>query len=256
VARASRLDMPGFHHLINRGVAKQNVFNEPKEFEYFLNLLCRLCQKYEASVHSYCLMNNHYHLLLETTKDNLSLIMRSLNAQYASFFNKKEKRVGHLWQGRFKSMYISDEVYLHTVIRYIESNPVKAGMTECIGDYPYASSASFVEKKLTLSCLNDSMVFRNYPKLDDRIGFFEQTYDQDELDYIKKSSTLLAAPLRKTETSMEQLAKIFEDIKNKKMRNEKIKEAVKQGFSQYKVATYLGLTQASISLICKSYYDA
>ena len=69
-------------------------------------------------------MDNHYHLLLETRQENLSLIMRQINSYYAIYFNKKEGRVGHLWQGRFRSWYVLNEEYLYFLLRYIEHNPI------------------------------------------------------------------------------------------------------------------------------------
>jgi len=112
MARLPRIDLAGFHHVINRGVEKRKIFTHPKDFERFLTLLCELCSKYEVTLHSYCLMSNHYHLLIETQQENLSKFMRALNAQYAAYFNRKYKRVGHLWQGRFKSWFVTDEAYL------------------------------------------------------------------------------------------------------------------------------------------------
>lgn len=101
--RRPRIDLAGYHHLINRGVARFNVYKCNTDKDKFLEILCT---EYKANVHDYCLMDNHYHLLIETKQNNLSLLMRQINNNYASYFNKKYKRVGHLWQGRYKSWYI------------------------------------------------------------------------------------------------------------------------------------------------------
>ena len=74
--------------------------------------------------------------------------MRKSNAQYASYFNRKYKRVGHLWQGRFKSWYVADQAYLDTLIKYIEANPLKAKMIKKLGDYQYSSYCTFIEKMM------------------------------------------------------------------------------------------------------------
>ncbi len=84
-------------------------------------------------------MSNHYHLLIETTQENLSKYMKHLNASYAIWFNRKYSRSGHLRQGRFKSWYVTDESYLYTLIGYIENNPVKAGMVKKPGEYLYSA---------------------------------------------------------------------------------------------------------------------
>lgn len=125
MARRPRLDLDGFHHIVNRGVARNHIYKCDGDKEKFLEILCKSCHTYKVNVHDYCLMDNHYHLLIETTSQNLSLFMRQINANYAIYFNKKYKRVGHLWQGRYKSWYIFNEAYLYTLFRYIEHNPLK-----------------------------------------------------------------------------------------------------------------------------------
>ncbi|MFA5214415.1 transposase [Sulfuricurvum sp.] len=106
MARRPRLDMTGYHHVVNRGVARSNIFTSSSDKDKFLQILCKVCKLYDIIVHDYCLMGNHYHLLLETKQENLSLLMRQVNSYYAIYFNKKENRVGHLWQGRFRSWYV------------------------------------------------------------------------------------------------------------------------------------------------------
>ena len=90
--RKPRIEMPGFHHALNRGVEQRKVFLEEKDFTTFLELLCKACREYGVKVHSYALMSNHYHLLVETSRENLSLFMRRLNSTYAIYFNKRYKR--------------------------------------------------------------------------------------------------------------------------------------------------------------------
>ena len=135
MARLPRIDLAGFHHVINRGVERREIFIDKEDYDAFLTLLCQQCVTYEVDVHSYCLMSNHYHLLIETHQENLSKFMRAINAQYAAYFNRKYKRVGHLWQGRFKSWFVTDEAYLYTLIKYIEYNPLKAKMIKTLDEY-------------------------------------------------------------------------------------------------------------------------
>ena len=112
--RRPRIEIPGFYHIINRGVEQRTIFQESADYEYFEELMCFYGKSYGITLHNYCLMSNHYHLLIEITQENLSKFMRQLNMNYAIYFNKKYKRVGHLWQGRFKSWYVTDEAYLYT----------------------------------------------------------------------------------------------------------------------------------------------
>ena len=109
--RRLRIDDPGYYHIINRGVEKRKVFLEKEDKDKFLENLSNECIQHEAILHSYVLMDNHYHLLLETKKDNLSSLMRQINSKYAIYFNKKYNRVGHLWQDRYKSWIIFDDSY-------------------------------------------------------------------------------------------------------------------------------------------------
>ncbi len=97
MARRPRIELAGYYHIINRGVDKMNIFRHPDDYEYFEELMCFYMNSYSITLHNYCLMSNHYHILIEITQENLSKFMRQLNMNYAIYFNKKYKRVGHLW---------------------------------------------------------------------------------------------------------------------------------------------------------------
>jgi len=101
--RKSRFNMAGFHHIVNRGIERSNVYRSDEDKNKFLQIVCKACRTYKVNVHDYCLMDNHYHLLIQTTSENLSLFMRQINSNYATYFNKKYKRSGYLWQGRYRS---------------------------------------------------------------------------------------------------------------------------------------------------------
>ena len=133
--RRVRINIAGFYHIVNRGVEKRNVFLEKQDKDKFLEILCNEFNLYEAILHSYVLMENHYHLLIQTNKNNLSNLMRQVNSKYAIYFNKKYDRVGHLWQDRFKSWYIYNENYLWVLFKYIELNPIKANIAYEFGEY-------------------------------------------------------------------------------------------------------------------------
>lgn len=155
--RKPRISIPGTYHVLNRGVNRQNIFLVDEDKETFLEFLNLSRDIYQLTIHSYCFLDNHYHLLVETTRDNLSLAVRYINSRYAAYFNRKMQRIGPLWQGRFKSWYVHDEDYFWLLLRYIEMNPVKAGLAAKIGDYPFSSAyvASRGQKSeiLTGSCL-------------------------------------------------------------------------------------------------------
>jgi REP element-mobilizing transposase RayT len=137
-----RIDCPGLYHVINRGVEKRLVFLDDPDHRKFLRLVDAQKKVFDFKVVAYCLMPNHYHLLVETRFENLSSAIKDLNQFYAQYFNKKYDRVGALWQGRFKSWFVFNEKYLNVLIKYIERNPIKAGLATRIGEYPWASSAT------------------------------------------------------------------------------------------------------------------
>ena len=144
--RKPRIEIPGYYHALNRGVEQRDVFLDEEDFETFEKILCKLSQEFDIVIHNFCLMNNHYHLLIEIKKENLSKFMRQLGMSYSIYFNKKYKRSGHLWQGRYKSWYVTDEAYLYTLMRYIEQNPLKAGMVEDLKDYRFSSFQYFTNQ--------------------------------------------------------------------------------------------------------------
>ena len=167
--RKPRVEYPGYHHIINRGVAQGDIFLKDDDYVKFLELLKHTSKIYNFKVHSLCLMTNHYHLLIETKSENLSLLARQINSKYAQYFNKEYKRVGPLWQGRFKSWFVHDEHYLETLVRYIEQNPIKANITQDIGEYRWSASTLLFDQKLgTLfeeSILNDKAMFSSLDKI-------------------------------------------------------------------------------------------
>lgn len=128
--RKDRITESGYYHIINRGVERRNVFLEPEDYDKFLDILLEMKKFYNITIHAYCLMTNHYHILFETTQTNLSDAVQFLNSLYSIYFNKKYKRNGHLWQGRYKSYYLYDDAHFWIVAKYIERNPIKSEMVK------------------------------------------------------------------------------------------------------------------------------
>ena len=249
MARLPRIDLAGFHHVANRGVEKRQVFVDNEDYDRFLTLLCQKCAKFDVNVHSYCLMSNHYHLLVETQEENLSKFMRAVNAQYAAYFNRKYKRVGHLWQGRFKSWFVTDEAYLYTLIKYIEFNPVKAKMVHELSQYEHSSYSTFVGKSKAIACLKNSVMFTQFDNVEDVVEFFESWYDEDVLKEIKKASRLVVSSVTQKELPLDVLHQLFHSGDNKRLRNEKICKAVELGYSQNSIAKVLDVAQGTISYV-------
>jgi REP element-mobilizing transposase RayT len=145
VARPLRVEYPGAHyHVINRGNAGGNIFETKKDREKFLDYLGKAVERFSLTIHTYCLMTNHYHLLVETPKANLSAAIQWLSVSYAVYYNRRHQRRGHLFEGRFKALLIEADEYLQGLSRYIHLNPVRAKLVEKPAAYKWSSYPAFI----------------------------------------------------------------------------------------------------------------
>ncbi|MGC9366555.1 MAG: transposase [bacterium] len=158
-----------YHHVISRGIDGKIIFpNDMYKFT-FLKLLEEKSTKLKIRIFAFCLMNNHYHLVLENSSGKLSDFMKQLNSHYAQYFRHFEKSKGYLFQGRFKSLLIQDDSYLKTVIAYVMLNPVRADIVKNPYDYKWSSINFYFNKKTNLldNTLVEEMfesrdIFKNY----------------------------------------------------------------------------------------------
>jgi putative transposase len=131
MARPLRLHIPNaFHHVMSRGNAKQVIFTGSPDYEHFLALLATASSRFGVRCLAYCLMPNHFHLLLQPDTHPLSRMMQQLNSGYSQWFNRRHGRVGHVLQGRFKGPLVDRDEYFLQVLRYIVLNPVEAGLVD------------------------------------------------------------------------------------------------------------------------------
>jgi REP element-mobilizing transposase RayT len=155
MARPLRLDFPGaVHHVTARGNAQAAIFVDDADRQTLLRTLQEVIDQRHWLCHGYCLMDNHYHLLIETPDADLSLGMRQLNGMYTQRFNRRYRRVGHLFQGRFKAILVERDSHLLELCRYVALNPVRARITENAARYPWSSypaTMGFVAKPGWLS---------------------------------------------------------------------------------------------------------
>ena len=127
MARPLRIQYPGaFYHVTSRGNARKAIFRSNRDREKFLSYLESAHDRYGATIHVYCLMDNHYHVLVETPLGNLSKILHHINGAYTTYFNTKRKRSGHLFQGRYKAILVEKDSYCKELSRYIHLNPIRA----------------------------------------------------------------------------------------------------------------------------------
>lgn len=140
MARPLRIEFSGaVYHVTARGNAGQPVFADKEDRATFLGALGEAVARFGWLCHAYCLMDNHYHLLLETPQPNLARGMRQLNGIYTQRFNRRHDRAGHLFQGRYKAILVEREAHLLELCRYIVLNPVRAGLTRGPGKAPWTS---------------------------------------------------------------------------------------------------------------------
>jgi len=231
MSRLPRTNRIGLYHVINRGVEKRLIFLDDPDRLRFLGLVDAQKAAFGFDVVAYCLMPNHYHLLLEMKAENLSFALKRLDQDYTQYFNRKYHRVGSLWQGRFKSWFVHDENYLNVLIKYIERNPIKNGMTSRIGEYRWASSAA-----------------ENPALSKDEIAQLTEFFSTNFLPRVEASGAAEAA-MRKSLPQhflIANLARKRDGIK-RAARDKAIESALSDGYSQSQIARYLGLTPAAIS---------
>jgi putative transposase len=244
--RRPRITEIGFHHIISRGVERRNIFIDDACFEKFLGLLSDVSIEYDLQIHTFCLMRNHYHILLETKSENLSDAVKKLNSHYATWFNSTYNRSGHLWQGRYLSYYIYNDTHFWTVAKYIERNPVAANATANIDGYVYQSyymrlhpnhpySAVVKNSKIIEMNLGDYKEFISTPM---SAELKKQVYDVPRPNKDSNGKTYLEKPI----------ASFFEC---EGARNEKIQICYKYGYTKAAIAQYLGLSPMAISKILR-----
>jgi len=130
----------GVYHILNRGNGRQRVFHRDAEYLEFEDLLRQLQEQFEIDIYAYCLMPNHFHLLLKTYRgESLSQGMQWFTTTYVRRYHRLRRSSGHVWQGRYKSFAIEDDDHFLTVARYIEGNPVRAGMVDTATDWAWSS---------------------------------------------------------------------------------------------------------------------
>jgi putative transposase len=140
MSRPLRLEFPGaIYHVTSRGDRREPIYRDDQDRAAHLEVLAQALQRFDAQVLAYCLMGNHYHLVLHTRAANLSRLMRHLNGVYTQRFNRRHGLVGHLFQGRFKAILVDRDAYLLTLCRYVERNPVASGLVSKAADWSWSS---------------------------------------------------------------------------------------------------------------------
>lgn len=145
MSRPLRIEFPGaIYHVTSRGDRREPIYHDDEDRVAQIDVIARAMERFDAQVLAYCQMDNHFHLVLHTRRANLSRLMRHVNGVYTQAFNRRHGLTGHLFQGRFKAILVDREAYLLELCRYVELNPVRAGMVGDAGAWRWSSYRAHV----------------------------------------------------------------------------------------------------------------
>jgi putative transposase len=275
MARPLRVEYEGaVYHITSRGNARESIFLDDEDRIIFLAALGETVTRYGWICHAYCLMSNHYHLLLETPSPNLSRGMKLLNGVYTQRFNRHHKRCGHLLQGRYKSILVEKESHLLELARYVVLNPIRAKIVRSIRDWPWSSYRAtsgqaevpeFLKIDWILSQFDASRdrairAYRRFVRQGRGVGVWGDLRAGSLLggaDFVEKMRPrLLDTPLdqnvlrRERDAARPSLDEIFLDVVDKSDRDTRIHTAVRvHHYKLQEVADHLGLHFSTISVI-------
>jgi REP element-mobilizing transposase RayT len=170
MSRPLRIEFPGaWYHVMNRGRRREDIFPTPEDFRAFVELLKESAEQWQVGISAYCLLSNHYHLLIQTPVGNLSRFMRHLNGVYTQRYNRDHDCDGQLFRGRYKAILVEEDRYLLELVRYIHRNPLKAGIVEDIDQCTWSShhdyltdttEARWLHKDFVLAMLSKNALHR------------------------------------------------------------------------------------------------
>ncbi|MBP8116766.1 MAG: transposase [Nitrospira sp.] len=174
MARPLRIEVPGaVYHVTSRGNARQDIVVDDRDRVQWLTVLAHVIDRYGWRCHAYCLMDNHYHLLLETPQPNLSLGMRQLNGRYTQDYNRRHERVGHLFQGRFKAILVEKDAHLLELCRYVVLNPVRAKIVPHPRQWAWSSYRATVGERKAPVWLTTAWILHQFGQ---RVGPAQERY--------------------------------------------------------------------------------
>ncbi len=209
--QSRKLSKSSIYHVMIRGNERRNIFLDDEDRERFINTLQIKFKVSGAKLFAYCLMDNHVHLLIGEGKEDIAKIMKRINVSYAMYFNKKYKRIGHLFQDRFKSEVIEDESHLLEAVRYIHNNPVKAGIAKKASDYQWSSynlykadSEGIIDKDIVLNMFSENAeravsLFEEFSVKDSDIEFIEhdgRDAEERQLEKAEEAKEIISDFLR------------------------------------------------------------
>lgn len=252
--QARRLSRTGLYHIIFRGISRQNIFEEEKDYEKLKEILMQVKKEMCFEIYAYCFMTNHVHLFIkERNMGEISKIMTKILSHFATWFNIKYDRSGALFSNRYKSEPIEDERYYISLIRYIHQNPVKAGIVNKIENYPYSSYHSylkednFVDTYMLSDMLNENK--EKAKKLFIELNEIQESENFEISESQRKSPEYIRRIIMSENNGKEPETIIGLD---KDTRNSMIKKLVlEKGISKSALERATGISRGTIVRICK-----
>jgi putative transposase len=283
MARPLRIQYPGaLYHVISRGDVRQEIFLDIQDRKSFLKNLEHCIKVHNIICHAYCLMDNHYHLLIETPEPNLSSAMRDINGNYTQKFNFRHGRVGHVFQGRYKSFLIEKELYLLEVARYIVLNPVRAKIVQSAHDWRWSSYGATTGRSNSPNWLHVDWIlnffgegkkdaqnqFRKFVEkgLDEKDPHEEKQNgyllgSQQFVDWVwrvhaNESENVIEHPREQRIVGRPDLKDLFMEVKTREERDAAILCArLRCGYPATEIAKHVGLHPSVVSRIIKGTYN-
>lgn len=160
MSRPLRIEYPGaWYHVMNRGAGRKQIFQREEHYNYFLSLLDEVTQRFGVEIHVYCLMGNHYHILIYTPEGNLQRVMRHINGVYTQYYNRAISTDGPLFRGRYKAILVDSDNYLFNLSGYIHRNPLEAKLVDHLSDYRWSSYPAYIGKVKAPTWLRTEAVY-------------------------------------------------------------------------------------------------
>lgn len=188
MSRPLRIEFLGaWYHVMNRGRRYESIFSDKKDYQIFIDLMMEASEMWNVNIAAYCLMTNHYHLLVQTPNANISRFMRHLNGVYTQRYNRRYKLDGQLFRGRYKSIIVSNDEHLIQIVRYIHKNPVKAGRVKKMSRYSWSSYNGYLSHSDQWKWLYKNLIISMIaPEEHGRLETVKQFMQQDDSEDINR----------------------------------------------------------------------
>lgn len=251
MTRPLRVEYDGaWYHVMNRGLAHNSIFLNDNHRQIFLDLLQEIHERYSSMIHAYCLMDNHYHLLMQTPLGNLSRIMRHLDGVYTQRYNRNVKRDGPLFRGRFKAILVEADAYLLEISRYIHLNPVKAKFVTKAEDFKW-SSYSFYLYDTRPFWLNTEYVLGYFKNASLKYKEFVEKCDINEIDEIQNE---LNDPILGANNFIKLVAEKYLKEEHKIKEIPQHKFLIQSNIKRIEIGVIVSLVEAFYCKISENYY--